>query len=362
MAFLTMGVIQAAYGPSFPFLQARYGVSGATVAWIASAHFLGSATAPLLAGVALSLLSTRRVVVGGLLVLALGALLLAFAPIWGLAVTGALTCGLGLGMVSAAMNTAYASLGTRPSNFVNSIFGVGSLLAPLLVAATAPHSLALPFVGVAVLVAFTLGAVWYWGVPDVPLKTNPAHSGQSPRDYLPAIALFPLILAAYVGLEAGFGAWLGQHLGSLGWQNPALITSGFWAGLTLGRFLTGVFGGRVSPPHVVLGAALLTAVFALLAYLMPGWAGGAYVLAGLSMGPVFATTLAWMSHVLAPRFVPFLLVSGSVGGMISPALIGWAVQRGGAGWIPLTLALLGSALTLLVLVTLRVTAGRMVNK
>lgn len=356
VGFVVLGMLQAIYGPSFPFLQRRYGVSSTVVAWVASAHFLGSALGPLLAGAALTRLSARRVVNAGVLTLLLGVLTVAFAPWWVLALLGALVAGLGLGVISAALNTGYANLGTRPANLVNAMFGVGSFLSPLLVSFTAQRSLSIPFVVVAALSGLIILTVWRWNVPEIPerqpLATENSTSGQT----LWLLVLFPLILVAYVGLEAGFGAWIGQHLTSLGWRDPALVISGFWGGLTLGRLLTGAFGGRFQPPHLVLGAALCTLVCALLARLVPTWATGAYLLAGLALGPVFGTTLVWLSQVLAPRFVPFLLVSGSLGGMISPALIGWVVGQGGAGLIPLVLAALALLLTLAVLVTLRVTA------
>ena len=62
VAFLMLGVLQAMYGAAFPLFQARYGVGPAAVGWVASAHFLGSATAPPLVGLLLSRVSLRAVV------------------------------------------------------------------------------------------------------------------------------------------------------------------------------------------------------------------------------------------------------------------------------------------------------------
>lgn len=348
-----MGVLQAVYGPTFPAFQQKFGVNAESVALVASIHFLGSSVAPLLTGLALSRFSTRRVTNAGLLLLTLGALLIALAQGWTLALTGALTGGLGLGMVSAALNTAYASLGTRPSNTVNAVFGLGSLLSPLLVVGTASQGLSVPFLVIAALALLTLAAVSLWTVPDVPRHHPEQPERQRPPLLVPV--MFSSLLCTYVALEVGFGAWIATHLNSLNWPNPALIVSGYWAGLMLGRVLTGAFGSRVQPRHLVLGAVGAAGLTMLVATLVPTLAAPMYLLAGLSVGPVFPTTLVWLSRELPARLVPFLLVSGSAGGIISPMLIGWTNSSYGPPTIPVMFLALAALLGVIVVLTQQVT-------
>ncbi|WP_229753061.1 MFS transporter [Deinococcus aerophilus] len=349
LAFLTLGVIQAMYGPAFGLFQARYGISTAGVGLIASAHFLGSALAPPLVGVLLTRLSLRRVVVGSVLTLAAGVSTVAVAPVWALAVGGALLGGFGLGGVSGALNAAYASIGTRAINLVNAVFGVGSILSPLLVAGSGGN-LAVPFLSVAALCGLTLLVARLWGFPamrETPLPDAPGRLGVQ-------VALFLLLIALYVSLEVGFGAWAGRHLQSLGVAAFALVVSGYWGGLTVGRILTGLFGARVRPHRLVLGCAALTVVFALAAT-QAALAPVAYVLAGLALGPVFGTTLVWTTRHLPARLVPFLLTSGSVGGIAAPWGLGVLSARHGPDAVPVTLALLAGLLCVVVWATRRVT-------
>ena len=354
LAFLTLGVLQAVYGPAFPFFQRKFGVNVEGVALIASVHFVGSAVAPLLTGVALTRFSARRVANTGILTLLLGVALIATAQNWNVALLGALVGGLGLGVQSAVLNTAYASLGTRPSNTVNAVFGLGSLLSPLLVMSTAPHSLSVPFVVIGALNLLTLGAVTQWNIPDVP-RTPRTAPGQQGHVAVPFALMFSLLLCTYVALEVGFGAWIGTHLRSLNLPNPALIVSAYWAGLMTGRILTGLWGAGFQPRHLVLWAAVTATTTALLATLFPGQAAFAYVLAGVALGPIFPTALVWLSQELPPRLVPFLLVSGSVGGVISPSLIGWLHSQRGPQVIPATLLALALLLVTLALATSRLT-------
>ncbi|SMB92758.1 MFS transporter [Deinococcus hopiensis] len=350
VAFFTLGVLQAMYGAAFPLFEARYGVGAGEVGWVASAHFLGSASAPPLAGLALHRTSTAAVVMFSTLLLAVGVTGVALAPVWPAVVACALLAGLGVGGVSAALNAAYASIGTRPVNLVNAVFGVGSILSPLLVLALGRQSLAWPFLTVALLGLGTVLAVRAWGVPAL----RPPGETTAPERPGWILVLFGLLIASYVGLEVGSGAWLARHLESLHFASPSLILSGYWLGLTGGRVLTGLWGGRVSPPRLVLASAALVTLCAFAATL-PALAPAAYILTGLGLGPIFGTTLTWLSGSLSARLVPVLLVTGSVGGILAPAGLGLLYARVGPGSVPLALGALGLALTTLVGLTARLT-------
>ncbi len=338
-AFLTLGVIQAMYGPAFGLFSKKYGLELASVGLIASAHFLGSAFGPPLVGLALQRVSVRRAVVGALLVLIAGMCTVAFAPAWPVAVTGALVGGIGLGSVSGALNAAYAARGTQAVNLVNAMFGVGSMLSPLLVAHLGTLNPGWPFLTVAAFAALTLLAARLWGFPNLPVQTTQAAGGQGGG----RVALFALLVACYVGLEVGFGAWGDKHLVALGVSDPALILSGYWGGLTLGRVLTGLFGGRFLPQRLVLASGALTTLCAVVAAAAPGSvAAGAYLLAGLALGPIFGTTLAWMAQQLPARWVAFLMMAGSLGGVLMPALLGRVFRVWGAPALPVALAAAGA--------------------
>ncbi|MHA0033690.1 MFS transporter [Deinococcus sp. PESE-13] len=354
VAFLCLGVLQAIYGPAFPAFEERFGVVTARVGLIASAHFIGSAAAPPLAGLLLARLGVGRVVGGAFTLLAAGALLVAAAPTWPLTLLGALLGGLGLGGVSGALNAAYAGVGTRAINFVNALFGVGSMLAPLLLALTARQvgspadGLPLAFVTIAVLAGLSLLAARLWGLPRL-LQDTGTESSQARRSTL---ALFAGLLLLYVGVEVGSGAWAANYLGAVGHASPALVVSAYWGGLTVSRVLTSLFASHVAPGRLVLGAALLAAVGSALTAL-PALAPFAYVLVGVACGPIFPTTLAWAARRIPARLVASLLVSGSVGGVLMPWLLGLGFTGAGSWAVPALLTGAAALLAVLVALTLR---------
>ncbi len=359
LAFLSIGVLQAMYGPTFPFFQARYHVALKDIGLIASLHFLGGIITPLIISWLLPHYPIRRLVNTSLLVLMTGMALVIFASSWAMALLGALLGGFGVGGVSATLNTAFASLGTRAVNLVNAIFGVGSSLAPLLVAGLAIYNLAYPFLVVVGLVVITLLAGWRLGFPEV--KEQPATKGVTKLG-LPTF-LFVAVFMLYVCIEVGFGSWSGKHLSSLGLSADkiALTVSGFWVSLTLGRVFAAAFGARFVPQQLVLGSAILTLIAALLAT-QPILAVAGYLLAGLTLGPIFGTALVWTTQVLPVQVIPFMLLAGSVGGFIIPSLLGRIAGHFGAIGIPVALASCTALLIFFITLTLQMTSSQKLRK
>ncbi|ULH16761.1 MFS transporter [Deinococcus sp. KNUC1210] len=359
LAFLLMGIIQAGYGPTYSNLAREYHQSISAVGIISSLHFLGGAAGTLLLGVLLLRLSLRSALALAAGALLLGVLGVAFAPLWGLVLASALVGGLGFGMLSAGFNTAFAQMGAGPSSLVNGLFGVGSVISPLLVALLATHSHRPPFVLMSVLAALLALGVRMWWPRNEPTDTTPTHKTEASaaRTPVPAVSwpIFLLFAAAffvYVGMEASIGNWATVHLTRLHHPDPAFMTSLYWAALTAGRFGFAIIGSRVGAyPVLAVGAggALLAGLL-----LTGSLAPAALIVAGLCFAPMFPTLLAWFTSVLPPRQAPYVLTVGMLGGSLLPALIGWMLPRLGTLTLPLGVLLFaGLLLTLLSLLSWR---------
>ena len=341
LAFLLLGMLQAAYGPSYPALVREYHLSVAGVGAASSLHFLGSALGTVLLGVLLRRLSLRSSLAMAAGALVLGLLGVAFAPLWSVLLAAALLGGLGFGMLSAGFNTAFAQLGAGPSSLVNGLFGVGSVASPVLVVWLATSSHRPPFLVMAALAAaLAVGVRWRWP-RSAGLNAAPAAQDGAvpPLPGGPLLALFGATFFLYVGLEAGLGNWATTYLTRLDHPHPALITSGYWAALTAGRFLFALVGRRLAPLPVlsVCVGGVLTA--ALLLNFAP-LAAPALLLAGLCLAPIFSTLLAWFTAVLPPRRAPYMLTLGSLGGALLPAGVGVLLPRVGPSALPWASALL----------------------
>jgi len=138
VAFLCVGALQASFGPTFPVLQERYGVSVAQVGGVVSSYFVGTFVGVLGSGALLIRLGYRRSLVSAAVFVALGTLGLGLAATWLLVLGTAFVAGLGFGQISVAGNLmvarAYGRVAAGLLNALAGMYGVGAMLAPALVA------------------------------------------------------------------------------------------------------------------------------------------------------------------------------------------------------------------------------------
>jgi fucose permease len=255
---------------------------------------------------------------------------------------GALLAGIGFGGVLAAGNGLIAQLfaarSTTALNGVNLFFGVGSMLGPA-IAGLAGARLGVPqaalWAGTGLLIALA---------PAVPGRSGtwrPAHVAAQTLERGAArtasLWLFGLLLLCYTGTEVGFGGWVTVYLISSAKLEPAtaaLVASGFWLALTVGRALGAVLGLRLRPLALLAGsllgaiggAALLIAGVGDIERSIVG-----VLLLGLSCGPIFPTVLAVVTTTArgSGTATSLVLALGNGGGLIIPALLGLLLDRNG---------------------------------
>ena len=359
-AFLTIGGLQSLYGPMFPVLQVRYGVSVAQVGGVVSAHFAGAFLGVLVAGVVLVRLGYRRSLVSAATLIVAGAGVIGLVNTWPLALAAAFVAGLGFGQVTVAVNLmvarAYGRTGTGPLNVLNGTYGLGAVLGPALVALATTWLGASPAASVLVFGAVALGALAFTFATSrlgwLPVPRRPPPGGS--RKASLALVLFMLMFFLYVATEIATPAWIPTHLGPrLGEANAALVASAFWAAITIGRFVVTPLAARVRPRDLVLGSSLVALAGLLLAQL-PGLAVPGYVLAGFGLAPVFPTTIAWLLRRFGDRgeqFTPLVIASGNLGPVLGAPAVGVVVAATSPETVPSVLAGLAALLAASVALT-----------
>jgi fucose permease len=145
-----------------------------------------------------------------------------------------------------------------------------------------------------------------------------------------------------VGIEVTVGNWsfslLTEQRGA-GQLLAGYVVSGYWLGLTLGRFLLNTAASRAGLTVVDL---LFLCFAGLTVVILLTWWGPSAVLTmigfgliGFFLGPVFPTTIAVLPRLTPARLVPTvvgLLVGASVvGGAFFPWLAGSLAQALGLG-------------------------------
>lgn len=353
-SFLALALIAevAALGPAVPGVAGRLTLSVATVGMLVPAHNAGALAGILWWGRAQGRVPTSRLLLVGAGLLLAGSLLVIVNPgasgplgetsqqlagarpgAFAVLLAAVLLLGLGFGLLDAGVNTllAHAGVGAGLLNALHGTYGLAAVGLPLLVGLA---DLRLAFVVVAV------GCLGLFAPlrQAPPLRRPPHDGGAAAARSRPWVVM----LAVAMGVEVGSGAWAASHLVGLGRTEAAAGTTvaGFFVAFTLARFVLAPFADRTDPGRIVRGGLVLAGVAALLVAVGP-WPAAGWLLVGVGIGPVFPTTLAWLVRAHADdRAATRLMVAGSVGGIVLPALIGLVVAVRSTDAVPVTIAVI----------------------
>ncbi|MCB0958237.1 MAG: MFS transporter [Acidimicrobiales bacterium] len=342
LAYLSLGAPIALLGVGWPGARERFGASEGALGLVVLGYGLGrlatsptalailrrwhirTATSALLAGVAVSgiaIATTRSYAV----------------------LVGAMTA---LGLLTGAAD----SLGNRYQSVIRDVgaaglafgsYAVGSTLGPAVLAIT---SWPVAFAASAGLAALTAGLALRptlaW--PDALDAPEPPRS-RADRFDVPAtaIALSLAVFAFYSGLEVVTANWAASYLEGhreMAADAAALAMSGFWAGMTVGRFGLGALSRRagLAPARILTGAGLALAVLYLLLPTAPlPVSVAALALAGLAISVVFPTlsssTADRVGVAAAGRMVTMQLLVANVSATALSYAVGAGVDRIGTG-------------------------------
>jgi fucose permease len=350
-AFVLVGISGGVMGVLLPSQMAGYGVDRGVIGTIFLAGAAGFALAGFSTGALIHRFGVRVTLTVGGLAFTVSALYLATRPPFAVFVAAQIVTGYGIGILESGLNVYLSALpgATTLLNRLHAFWGVGALLGPPVAAWIVGFSswtvvwLVQAAIGVPLIACFLVTFR-----PPEPASAAPAAAapvtgqggmlGAALRD--PGVRLGAAMLAVYVGLELGVGNWGFSYLvqaralpGSL----ASYAVSGYWLGLTLGRFLISPVATRlgVTPGRMLYGCLAGVIAAAALAWLSPsvGLACVALGLLGFFIGPIFPTTMASVPRLTSPRLVPTAIgvmnAASVIGGSVLPWLIGTIAQSEG---------------------------------
>ena len=370
LAYAGLGASMAIVGPTLPALAGNTGVTLAALSIILAARSLGYMVGALAGGWLYDHRSGHAVMAAGL---ALGALMIAVTPgipsLWLLALVF-LVMGVALSVLDVGGNTLliwfYGSKSGPAMNGLHFSFGVGALLAPLVVVQIVQWTGAFDWAYRLLALLIALPVVFLLRLPSPRNRQAEEGAGGGPaaKNSALLVFLFALLFLFYVGAEASFGDWIYTYGIESGLENDVTagyLTSAFWAVFTLGRLLAIPVAARVRP-KIILLVDLLGAVACLTALALWGsnqvvlWGGT--ILLGLALASVFAAgfSLAERQLAISGRVTSIIFVGASSGAMLFSWLTGQALGRFGPP--AMMVVFLSSALLCLLALVLILVVGR----
>lgn len=339
-SFIALGLTTGALGPTLPALAAQTNVSLGAISYLFTARSLGYLLGSTRGGRIFDSKPGNMVMGGLLLAMAVASTLVPLATrLWLLLIVmlllGAAEAGLDVGA-----NTLLVRVhGIKVAPFMSamhSFFGVGALLAPLIVAQVTLGSYPAARSYFVLTLLLLPIAAYTFRLPSPPPVAG-ERKGPGPGVNSRLVLLMAVFLLLYVGAEVSFAGWIFTYAVERGIGTAAAaayLTSLFWGSLTLGRMLMIPLAARVKPETILL-VSVMGSILSLSA-MLPGTrslftVSAATLMLGLSMASIFPATLSFAGRRMdvSGRVTGWFLVGSSLGATLLPLLSGQLLRISG---------------------------------
>lgn len=363
LAIFVYGMIAAMLGTILPDLSSRFHLSPKQNGTIAFAQAIGLIIASVSVGPLIDTQGKKVGLVLGLAVITIALFLLPRSTGFTSIALYLFLLGLGGGIIVTGANALVSDISPEHRgttlNLLNLFFGLGGLATPFISANLLKRdSLKLCYL-VATLTAVTLVLHIATPMPGPSGTKSFVFSEVGSLIQNPALWLLGLFLFLYVSAEVGVWNWLTRHLIAQGIPEPRalnILSLGFALGLLIGRVAVSPILISVSALTVTLCAAIAMAVttYFMLQTKDPKVAWILVFLAGVSMAPVFPTTLAIVGdsfQTMTATAMGIVITLGWIGLAVSSNVIG-AIAGPDPRRLKQALLLLPGAAVLMVVVNL----------
>ena len=341
--FFVSGAASMLMGNLMPFLRELYGISYARAGFLLSLPSWGNLASVFLTGYLPTYIGRRRTVLTTAIWMAIAFTIVTFG-IGGAAVLpfACVMIGVSRGGNSNFSNTMMSTLtGSRAAvgyNLLHGAFAVGAVLSPLaLVACTAnnPDGWRLMSGGIVVL---CVAQVIVYSRMGLPAEKITGSIKQVDRSFLRSrnFWLGTAILFFYISAEYAIVNWMVTYFkdtGVLSAEVSQMMSSLLWVVMFIGRMFGAYTVGKISRKVILVADGVgLTAFFLLVFFSrteLPIFIGIMGV--GLFMATIYTTALTLGTESIRGNDlgVSNMILIGSLGGVVTPALVGMIAEKAG---------------------------------
>ena len=375
LAFISLGLPDSLLGAAWPVMQSDYGAPLETAGFLFMVIAGGTIISSLASGKILKRFGTGNVTLVSCLMTA-GALLgFYFAPSLVWLIIFAIPLGLGAGAVDTGLNNYVAAhYKAHHMSWLHCFWGVGATLGPVIMAQfisgqSAWRSGYLTIAGiqfVLVIILFFTLPLWNRAAKNSNLASNeePENSkdvfdNEEAKHVKPlkikGVKLALMSFLFYCGVEATMGLWGSSFLVNIK-DLPAAVAaqwvSLYYAGITVGRFITGFITFKISNRTLIrMGQIIALAGGALLFLPLPAtFSLVGFIMVGLGLAPIFPCML----HETPLRFgkkhsqtiMGYQMAVAYTGSTFLPPLLGFIASHSTIGIFPICIAVFVTAMLL----------------
>lgn len=365
LAFISLGLPDSLLGTAWPVIQLELGAPLETAGVLSMTIAAGTIISSLFSGRLLKRFGTGKVTVVSVLMTACALLGFYFAPSVFWLIICAIPLGLGAGAVDTGLND-YVAINYKAHHmsWLHSFWGVGASLSPIIMSQFILQDNAWRdgYLTISI-IQFSLVLVLFFSLPlwsraankDASLlnKAIEAEATSTQTDTKPlqikGVKFALITFLFYCGIEAGVGLWGSSFLVNMKGFDPAVAArwvSFYYAGITIGRFLTGFVTFRLSNKSLIR-TGQITALIGTVILLLPlpsVFLMSSFVIIGLGLAPIFPC----MIHETPVSFgkkhsqilIGYQMAAAYTGTTFIPPLIGLIAGRLTIGILPYIAVLL----------------------
>ncbi|AND38174.1 MFS transporter [Cytobacillus oceanisediminis] len=372
LAFISLGLPDSVLGAAWPVMQADLGAPLETAGWLFMTIAGGTIISSLVSGRILKRFGTGKVSFFSTLMTAAALLGFYFAPSVYWLFLCAIPLGLGAGAIDAGLNDYVAAhYKAHHMSWLHSFWGVGATIGPIIMAQyiAGGNSWSNGYFAIAG-IQFVLAIILLLTLPlwNKGKKNNKALVGEAEESgervdhaeivkplQIRGVKLALLSFLFYCGAEATMGLWGSSFLVSmkgLPAAEAAQWVSFYFAGITIGRFITGFITFKVNNGTLIRMGQILALAGAILLFLpfTSVFALAGFVLVGLGLAPIFPCML----HETPARFgkkhsqtiMGYQMAVAYTGSTFLPPVLGFIASHSTIGIFPLCIVLLAAAMFL----------------
>ncbi|RSM19413.1 hypothetical protein CDV31_001838 [Fusarium ambrosium] len=355
LANLGNALSDSAAGALIPYMEKYYNIGYGVVSLI----FVGQAIGFIMAAVFLDALRAK---LGRAKLLGLGQALvtLSYIPLICGAPFPVIVCSFFFVGFSISVNVGIGNLfcgglrnGTFMLGMLHGTYGIGGTVGPLIATAlvTAANALWTRYYILTCAIGVCTFSLLMWSFWNYEKELSPAararetaQAGESMMNSmfmamkLRVVLLGSIFIFAYQGAEVSISGWVISFLINARDGDPSsvgYVTAGFWAGITLGRFLLSGPAHRIGEKPFVYGLTIGALAFQILVWFVPNIIGNAVAVSivGLLLGPIYPCGAAVFMRRMSRREVlsgiGTISACGSAGGAVAPFITGLLAQAAG---------------------------------
>ncbi len=340
-AFITLGLTFASMGPTLNGLAANTGSTLTQVSTLLFLRAFGYLLGSLLAGRLYDRRPGHPIIVAALTGIVI--MLLITPLITTLLLLGVILffLGMGEGLLDVGCNTLLVWVHSpNVGPFMNALhffFGLGAVIAPLLVAQVLQSSDNISYIYWSMAVVLLPVLLFFSFLPSPkPLHEHTEGAASEAINYR-LVGMLIVFLFLFVGVESSYANWIYNYAMKMGLASEtaaAYLNSIFWGSFTIGRLLGIPISSWFRPRTILLADLLGCIFFVAIVVLWPQsstvlWIGVAG--AGVSMASLFAVTLSWAERRLhMTGFITSCFFIGTASsGMFFPWFIGQLFEGSG---------------------------------